>query len=131
VSSLAVFEGPDMERKGDDKYCCEDEQDGVEDDADVDDIDEPVVDEPEEEASQPGAVEEVQEGSLVEKLREVCPTVDLQEGSSSAEIFCGSSDTPPPIDSQLTLNLAPEKYSTSADGKCGTGTTVEAIVSLG
>ncbi len=59
---------------------------------------------------------ELREGSLVE-LQEESTNVDLREGSSTVEDFNRSDYTPPPIDSQLTLKLAPEKYTTLADGK--------------
>ncbi len=59
---------------------------------------------------------ELREGSLVE-LQEESTSVVLREGSPTVEDFNRSDYTPPPIDSQLTLKLAPEKYTTSADGK--------------
>ncbi len=59
---------------------------------------------------------ELREGSRVE-LQEESTRVELREGSPTVEDFNRSDYTPPPIDSQLTLKLAPEKYTTSADGK--------------
>jgi hypothetical protein len=59
---------------------------------------------------------ESREGSLVE-LQEESTSLELREGSPTVEDFSGKENTPPPIDSQLTLKLAPEKYTTSADGK--------------
>ncbi len=58
----------------------------------------------------------LREGSRVE-LQEESTSVELGEGSPTVEDFNRSDFTPPPIDSQLTLKLAPEKYTTSADGK--------------
>ncbi len=58
----------------------------------------------------------LREGSLVD-LQEESTSVELREGSSTLKDFSGNENTPPPIDSQLTLKLAPEKYTTSADGK--------------
>jgi len=58
----------------------------------------------------------LREGSRVE-LPEESTSVELGEGSPTVEDFNRSDYTPPPIDSQLTLKLAPEKYTTSADGK--------------
>ena len=60
---------------------------------------------------------ELREGSLAE-LQEESTRLELrQEGSPTIEDFSRNENTPPPIDSQLTLKLAPEKYTTSADGK--------------
>jgi hypothetical protein len=59
---------------------------------------------------------ELREGSRVELLEEKS-RVELGEGSPTVEDFNRSDYTPPPIDFQLTLKLAPEKYTTSADGK--------------
>jgi hypothetical protein len=64
-----------------------------------------------------GSRVELREGSRVE-LQEESTSVELRdEGSPTVEDFNRCDYTPPPIDSQLTLKLAPEKYTTSADGK--------------